>query len=210
MNLEEVFEKRRSVNFFDTTKSLNEELIKKIYDLAKLTPSSYNLQPWKLILVREPINKKKLRAAANNQAKVEEASVMLIVLADKKGYEEMDKLANDNIEKGYLKPDGKALLVASASNRYSLPFASRGFALRNAGLFAMSLMLAAKDFGVDTHPMDGFDEDKVMKSFNIPERYEVLMLIAMGYHDEKKKLLPRLNRKSFEEVIIKEGFDDQE
>lgn len=206
METQEVFKKRRSVNFFNPKKDINEGLLRKIYDIAKLVPSSFNLQPWKIILVRDPQNKKKLRAAAFNQPKAEESSAMLIVLADKKGYEEISKIMDDFIEKGYFSDGEKAQHVGMANNLYGNPLASRGFAMRNAGLFAMGFMLAAKDFGVDTHPMDGFDQDKVKESFNIPEQYEVAMLIAVGYHDEKKTLLPRLNRKGFDEVVVKEGF----
>ncbi len=206
MELKTVFEKRRSVNFFDSKKTIDEGLIKKIYDAAKLAPSSFNLQPWKFILVREAANKKKLRSAAFNQPKVEEASAMLIMLADKNGYEEIGKVIDDFIAEGYLKPEDKPQYVGMANALYGNPLAGRGMALRNAGLFAMSFMLAAKDFGVDTHPMDGFEPDKVKSLFNIPERYEVAMLIAVGYHDDTKTLLPRLNRKNFEEVVIREGF----
>jgi len=206
MELKQVFEKRRSVNFFDSQKTISEDLIKNIYDTAKLAPSSMNLQPWKFILVREPENKKKLRAAAFNQPKVEEASAMLILLADKEAYKDAGKILDDNIAKGYMAADKKSFYVSMAEKMYGEAFAGRGFALRNIGLFAMSFMLAAKDSGVDTHPMDGFEQDKVKEAFNIPERYEVAMLIAVGYHDDKKTLLPRLNRKNFEDAVIKEGF----
>jgi len=206
MELKQVFEKRRSVNFFDSQKTISEDLIRNIYDRAKLAPSSFNLQPWKFILVREPENKKKLRAAALNQPKVEEASATLILLADKEGYKEIDKILDDQIAKGYMPTDKKSLYAGMTEKLYGSAIASRGFAMRNAGLFAMSFMLAAKDSGVDTHPMDGFEQDKVKEAFNIPERYEVAMLIAVGYHDDKKTLLPRLNRKNFEDAVIKEGF----
>jgi nitroreductase len=145
--------------------------------------------------------------AAFNQPKVEEAQAVLILLADKEGYyKEIDKILDDNIAKGYIPAEKKSQYIAMAEQLYGIAFAGRGFALRNTGLFAMGFMLAAKDFGVDTHPMDGFSQDKVKAAFNIPERYEVAMLIAVGYHDYKKTLLPRLNRKKFEDVVIKEGF----
>jgi len=206
MELKGVFKIRRSVNFFDPAKSIDDALIKKIYDVARLVPSSFNLQPWKLILVKDPANKKKLRAAAFNQPKAEEASAMLILLADKKGYEEIGRITDDFVSKGYFPASDKPQYDGMAKNLYGNDAAGRGFALRNSGLLAMGFMLAAREFGVDTHPMDGFDQDKVRQAFNIPDRYEAAMLIAVGYHDSKKELLPRLNRKSFEEVVIKEGF----
>ncbi|MDD5669190.1 MAG: nitroreductase family protein [Candidatus Omnitrophica bacterium] len=206
MELKKVFEQRRSVNFFDTTKKIDLRLFERIYDVAKFCPSSFNLQPWRMIVITVPKNKKKLKEAALNQPKVEEASLMLIVLADTRGFEEMDKIFDDMLEKGYQQEEAREGLKGFARMLYDNPVASRGFALRNASLFAMSFMLAAKNFGVDTHPMDGFEQDRVKKAFNIPDRYEVSMLIAVGFHNKKKVLLERLNRKSFKEVMIKEGF----
>jgi len=206
MELKKVFADRRSVNFFDASKKIDVELFEQIYDVAKLCPSSFNLQPWKIILVTDQENKKKLKEAALNQPKVEEASAMLILLADIRGFDDMDEIFDDMVKKGYQKEEAREGVKGFAKMLYDNPFGSRGFALRNAGLFAISFMLAAKDFGVDTHPMDGFEQDKVKKAFSIPDRYEVAMLIAVGFHDEKKPLLERLNRKGFKEVVVKEGF----
>ena len=206
MELKKVFAERRSVNFFDASKKIDLGLIERIYDVAKLCPSSFNLQPWKIILVTDQENKKKLKEAALNQPKVEEASAMLVLLADTRGFEEMDVIFDDMVSKGYQKEEAREGVKGFVRMLYDNPFGCRGFALRNAGLFAMSFMLAAKDFGVDAHPMDGFEQDKVKKAFSIPDRYEVAMLIAVGFHDKKKPLLERLNRKGFKEVVVKEGF----
>jgi len=206
MELKKVFSERRSVNFFDVTKKIDMRLIEQIYDVAKTCPSSFNLQPWKMILVVSPENKKKLKEAAFNQLKVEEASAMLILLADTRGFEEMDEIFDDMVAKEYQKREAREGVKGFAKMLYDNPSGCRGFALRNAGLFAMSFMLAAKDFGVDTHPMDGFEQDKVKRAFNIPERYEVAMLIAIGFRNEQKSLLERLNRKRFEEIAIRESF----
>ncbi len=206
MEVNDVFNGRRSVNFFDPARKVDEALIKKIYDIARLCPSSFNLQPWKIILVSSPENKKKLREAALGQPKVEEASCVLILLGDKQAYEDMGEIFDDMAIKGYQKKEAKESILGFAKSLYSGDAASRGFALRNIGLFAMSFMLAAKDLGVDTHPMDGFEQEKVKRAFNIPDRYEVGMLMAVGYHNKAKPLLSRLIRKDFDKAFIKEGF----
>jgi nitroreductase len=206
VELKEVFQIRRSVNFFDSSKTINESTIRKIYEIARLCPSSFNLQPWRLILVTEPDNKKTLRECALNQPKVEEASIMLIVLADKEGGKMMDEIIDDMVEKGYHKEEERQMLLGLAKMLYEGEISGRGLALRNAGLFGMSFMLAAKDIGIDTHPMDGFEQEKVKKAFNIPDRYEVAMLIAVGFYNETQPLLPRLKRKDFEDVVVRETF----
>ncbi|MDD5687419.1 MAG: nitroreductase family protein [Elusimicrobia bacterium] len=206
MDLKNIFEKRRSVNFFDTKENINETLLEKIYNIARLVPSSFNLQPWKMLLVKNQEDKRKLRKAAFNQEKIEDASVVIVLLADMEGYKNTDKLLNDMIAKGYIKQEEKEKHSKMPETLYGNPFAGRGFALRNVGLFAMGFMLAAKDLGVDTHPMDGFEPEKVKEAFKIPDRYEVAMLIAVGYHDKSKNLLQRLNRKEYEEVVVRGSF----
>jgi putative NAD(P)H nitroreductase len=205
MDLKEVYEARRSVNFFDAGKDVDEALIRKIYELAKLAPSSFNLQPWKIVLVHDAEWKAKLREGANGQPKVTDAAYVAIVLGDKKAYEKMDPVVNENISRGLMKEEAREFLKKMAKGLYAGDN-ERAFAGRNAGLFAMSFMLAAKALGVDTHPMDGINADAIRKTFNIPDEYDIVMLIAIGHYDETKNLLSRSSRKSFDEVVVKEHF----
>ena len=205
MELKDVFEQRRSVNFFDSKKDVDESLLREIFDLAKLAPSSFNLQPWRIVLVHSPEQKAKLQKCANNQPKVSAAAYTAIMLGDKKVYEKMDPILDDGIKKGYYKEEMKDMLKGMAKSLYSGDN-ERAFASRNIGLIAMAFMLAAKSMGVDTHPIDGFDAGAIRKEFNIPENYEIVMLIAIGHFDQSKTLLPRCYRRSFDEVVVKESF----
>ncbi len=175
--------------------------IQKIYELACLTPSSFNLQPWRVILVSSPEKKQTLRDCAFGQPKVTEASQVAIVLGDREAFEKdnMDPILDDFIDKGFYPPENRDMLLGMAKGLYG--GRESQFASRNAGLFAMSFMYAAKSLGVDTHPMDGFDAAAIVDRFGIPPRYEVVMLIAIGKFDSTKTLLERGARKPFDKVI---------
>jgi len=67
----------------------------------------------------------------------------------------------------------------------------------------MALMLAAKNLGLDTHPMDGFDHEAVRKEFNIPDNYWIPLLMAVGYFNKDMELAPPKWRKTVEEIIVK-------
>ncbi len=205
MDVREALENRRAVNFFDTAKDLDESLVKRIYDMAKLVPTSFNLHPWRIVLVHGAEWKAKLRAAAFGQPKVTEAPYVAILLGDKKAYEKMDPVITDMVEKGFAKEENREMMKGMAKGLYSGDN-ERAFAGRNVGLFAMAFMLAAESLGVSTHPMDGFDAAAVRSTFNIPEDYDIVMLIAMGYFDESKTLLPRASRPDFEEAVVRESF----
>jgi len=201
METKTLFNERRSVNHFDKNKNIEEYLIKEIVNLAVLAPSAFNLQPWRILVVKSEENKKRLFDLANQQEKILEASVTLIIIGDKEGY------ANTNpVWKEMLKSVGgnqkmvdgakqAALFLYGSSEERKLKFAES-----NAGLLAMSIMIAAKDFGVDTHPMSGIDFDGIHKEFNLKESESVVMTICMGYFDKSKQLYPRRPRRLFEDI----------
>ena len=205
MELRQVFQNRRSARSFDPEQILDESLIRQIYDYASLAPSSFNLQPWKIILVSEPENKARLRKCAMDQPKVTEASHVAVLLGDLEAYEDMDPILDDFVTKGYFPDTIKGSLKDKVRALYEGDNA-RAFAGRNVGLFAMAFMATAYEFGVDTHPMDGFSAPDVRREFHIPDRYEIVMLVALGIRPRGVELKPRPERKPFDYVFINESF----
>jgi len=161
MNFTDILEKRRAVNFFDTEQDVTDELLKSILEDAVKAPSSFNLQPWKVKVVRAPERKAALQALAFDQPKVSEAPLVLMVLADRSGWKE----GCDTLEKHFannMQPEQRDWFIGTTSALYGgSDEASQAFANKNAGLFAMSFMYAASNQGLHTHPMDGFDHEGV-------------------------------------------------
>lgn len=205
MELKEILKARRAVNFFDPAKDVDEKIIRDVFETATLVPSSFNLQPWKAILLHDQKNRDKLRAAAFNQPKISDAPYVAILLGDKKAYEKMDPILDDMVTKGYMPEGAREGSKGMAKGLYGGDN-ERAFAGRNVGFFAMALMLAAQSLGVDTHPMDGFDSGAVRKAFDIPEDYDIVMLLAFGHFDTTKTMMPAKMRYGFDEVVVKEGF----
>ena len=87
MDSRKLFTERRSVNFFDTSKDLDLQTVKDILNLAVYAPSAFNLQPWRVIVVKSEANKEKLFGLAHNQPKVKEAPVTLILVGNKNGWD---------------------------------------------------------------------------------------------------------------------------
>ncbi len=208
MEFLEVVKARRAVNFFDPRKPVSDELIREMIEMAAKAPSSSNLQPWSLIILRDPEEKSRLRKLANDQPKVTEAPVVFIVLADrdawKRGHPFAEKNFGEMVKAGTRTEDQYDTLTATWKRLYgATEERQQAFACKNTGFFAMTLMLAGKSLGLDTHPMDGFDHDGVRREFKIPENYWVPLLMAVGYFDEKRKLMPPKWRKTFEEIVVK-------
>jgi len=67
MDTKKVIQERRSVHSFDPNKKVTDAQFKQLFDLVKLSPSGYNLQPWEFIVVRDAANKERLKAVSYNQ-----------------------------------------------------------------------------------------------------------------------------------------------
>ena len=192
-------EARRSVNFFDPSVTITVEDIKAVYEQAKLAPSSFNVQPTKVVVALSPEIKEKLKQAAFGQPKVTEASAVLVLFGDTKQYLERETF-QDWADRGYIKQEAVSPSMEMAKNLYEGE-KEIGFVSRNVGIFAMNFMLAALDRGWDTHPMDGFDIGAVKELFGLDPRYLPVMLIAIGRKKPDVQLLPRAMRRAFEDVF---------
>ncbi|MDM8526092.1 nitroreductase family protein, partial [Desulfococcaceae bacterium HSG8] len=204
----DVIGQRRAVNFFDPEKDVSEALLKQMIETAAKTPSGFNLQPWSLMIIKDMQEKLQLQGLAWNQPKVSEAPVVLIVLADrdawKKDHPFLERNFNEMVKAGSMTEDQYQWFVDTCAGLYgSSEEKIQAFACKNTGFFSMSLMLAAKNLGLDTHPMDGFDHDGVRKAFNIPGNYWVPILLPVGYFREGEELSPPKWRKTFDEIVVK-------
>ncbi len=191
---------RRSITFFDPDREVPDEVIKEILNLAALAPSGYNLQPWEVIVVKSREKKKKLREICYNQQKVEDASADIVIIANLNAAEEhVDRVLDSWVELGYIKAEEREPLREQILKGWESPERRERKAIRDSALFAMSVMIIARYFGLETHPMEGFDEAKLKRFLNIGKNRIVPMIIAIGYRHPQKELLPRAYRFSFEE-----------
>jgi nitroreductase len=207
MDFQDVINQRRAVNFFDPEKDVPDALLKSMVEMAARAPSGFNLQPWSLIILKDMDDKMRLRKLAWNQPKVSEAPVVFIVLADRnawqEGHEFFEKGFKKMIQEGSMKEEQRQWFVDACRDLYGASEErQQAFACKNTGFFAMSLMLAAKSLGLDTHPMDGFDHDGVRKEFNVPENFWIPLLLSVGYFRGDKELLPPKWRKTFGEIVV--------
>jgi nitroreductase len=123
--------------------------------------------------------------------------------------ENFDRVLDSWVELGYITEDKRDGNWNLAKNLYgATPEDPRRkfIAVKNTALFAMTVMLAAKGLGLETHPMDGFDEACVKKEFGIPEDKLIPMLVAVGYLKEGVELLPRAFRRKLDEFVKHERY----
>jgi len=86
MDTFDAIEQRRSIKHFDKNHKLSESEIEKLLSLAILSPTSYNIQNWRFVLVKDSETRKKIRSAAWDQAQVTDSSLLLVICADLKSW----------------------------------------------------------------------------------------------------------------------------
>lgn len=204
METKEILKQRRSVHYFDSSKEISDEQFRELFDLVKLSPSGYNLQPWEFILVRDPENKKRLRKCAFNQHHVEESSATVIVCGNMDPTKYAEKNFKDWVKHGYFSEIDVEKTMKQLNKLKQDEEFCKMWTLRSTCLAAMQLIIAAEDMGIGSCPMEGFNPEMTAKEFGIPDDVLPIMLIALGY--ESKPALPRNYRRPFEEIVHFEKF----
>lgn len=212
-SLSAVIRERRATGSFEPVPVQDEDL-KKILQAGLEAPSGYNLQPWRFVVVRDPEQRKKLRAAAMGQPKVEEAAVVIVACGDPLGWrdgdlEEMLKLAKEHgyggeAEHAGVRRNVTNFLGGTPGNAGGIAPDLGVWVNRHVMIAFTSIMLMAEALGYDTAPMEGFFEDKVRATLGVPERVRVVALLAIGRRKGEDK--PYGGRFPMERVFFAEEW----
>lgn len=180
MDTIEAIKARRSVKHYDPEHKMTDEELNELLELARLSPTAFNVQHWRFVVVRDPELRAKVREAAWNQAQVTDASALIILCGDLKAWE------RDPARYWRNAPQAVQDFMVPAIDGYyrDNPQTQRDEVLRSCGMAAQTLMLAAKAMGYDSCPMDGFDFKKVAELINLPEDHAIAMFVAIGKADQ--------------------------
>src|SRR5271156_2465844 len=179
--LSQAIAQRRATPSFDGAPIPNEDL-KKILEAGLRAPSGYNMQPWRFIVVRTPEQRRRLRSASFNQAKVEEASVVIVACGDADGWRngDIEEMLRMGCEGGM--PENYADQARqNISNYFSNHPNLTAWLNKHVMIAFTTMMLMAEVLGYDTAPMEGFEQEKVREVLRLPLSYNVVALLAIGH-----------------------------
>ena len=181
-SLSQAIQGRRSTPSFDGTPIPPEDLAQ-IIDAGLHAPSGYNMQPWRFIVVQSEEGKRRLRGASYNQAKVEEASAVIVACGDQDGWrKDLDEMLQLGREGGM--PESYAAQARSSVPSYMSSFTSdqmRTWLAKQVTLAFTHMLLMAEVLGYDTAPMEGFEQENVHEALRLPLSYHVVALLALGH-----------------------------
>jgi 3-hydroxypropanoate dehydrogenase len=185
-DLELIFRKARTHNGW-LDKPVDDGLLRQVYDLAKMGPTSANMSPMRIVFVKSKEAKEKLKPALipGNVEKTMQAPVTAIIAMDIHFYEKLPKLFPHADAKAWFKDMPQLDLETQA--------------LRNSSLQGAYFIIAARALGLDCGPMSGFDNGKVDAAFFAGTTIKSNFLCNLG-HGDATKLYPRSPRLTFEEA----------
>jgi nitroreductase len=200
MEVSMAIELRRSVKAFDPDHRMSEAETDKLLSLAILSPTAFNIQNWRFVVVRDPELRRQIRRVSKDQAQITDASLLVVLCGDLKAWN---------------RDTGRYWRTAPEEVRDTLVFlieqyyagreqVQRDEVMRSCGIAAMALMLAAKEMGYDSCPMDLSDLDEVGKLISLPEDHVVAMFVAIG--KGIKEPWPRGGQLTREEVMVIDRF----
>jgi 3-hydroxypropanoate dehydrogenase len=185
-NLDLIFRNARTHTVW-LNKPVDDALLKQVYDFARMGPTSANMCPMRIVFVKSPEAKEKLKPTldAGNVAKTMAAPVTAIIGMDIHFYEKLPRLFPHTDAKAWFKDLPESVLEY--------------IALRNSSLQGAYFILAARALGLDCGPMSGFNNAKVDAAFFTGTTIKSNFLCNLGYGDANK-LHPRSPRLEFDEA----------
>ena len=192
---------RRAIKAFDPDHKLTEQEETKLLEATIQAPTSFNIQHWRFVIVRDPELRKTIRTEhGNDQAQMTDASLLIIMTADMKAWKKSPERywqnapqeVNDLLS-GWMGPfhEGREWL-------------QRDEAQRSIGMAMQTLMLAATDMGYQSCPMIGFDIEAVAKRINLPDDHVMGPMVAIG--KGTKDPWPKPGQLPLSELVFNDSF----
>lgn len=191
---------RRAVKHYDPNHEMSEADLNKLLSAAIQSPTSFNIQHWRFVVVRDRELRKQIRAAGNDQAQMTDASALIIMTADALAWQK-------NPQRYWCDapPDvAKVLVDWMGPFHEGREWLQRDEAMRSIGMASQTIMLAAKAMGYDTCPMIGFDFDKVSELIRLPVDHVIGNMIAVG--KATKPARPKPGQLPLEDVVVWDRF----
>jgi nitroreductase len=168
---------RRSVKYFDARHALTDAEERKLLDATIQAPTSFNVQHWRLVILRDPLLRKNIREEFCNQAQITDASLLVLFTADVKAWAKSpERYWTDATEE----VSEQLVNAIGPFHENNGELFQRDEAHWSIGMAMQTLMLAAQDLGYQTCPMIGFNIEGVAQLINLPDDHVMGPMVAIG------------------------------
>ena len=200
MDVFEAINSRRAIKHFDPDHKMTEHEIETLMTAAIQSPTSFNMQNWRFVLVKDRYLRNQIREAGNDQSQLTDASLLIVLTADLKAWAKAPQRYWSNA------PEEVANLLVNWMGPFyeGKEWLQRDEAMRSVGIAGQTIMLAAKAMGYDSCPMIGFDQEKVAELIKLPEDHAIGFIITVG--KMTKPSWPKPGQLLLDDVVLQDHF----
>lgn len=194
---------RHACKKFDTEKIIPEKTLHDILECARLSPSSFGMEPWYFLVIENVEVREKLRAACWDQPQITESSCAIVILSRTRVTEPDTDYVKSRFARRKLEATAEAAYLERYREHYAseiTPFMNNyAWNAKQCYIALANIMTAAASAGVDSCPIEGFSKTAVEQVLQIDTaRFEVVVLVTLGYRRDEQP--PRL-RADFDEIV---------
>ena len=192
---------RRAIKHFDPEHQLTNEEESKILEAAIQAPTSFNIQHWRFVIVRDPALRQRIRTEfGNDQAQMTDASLLIVMTADTMAWAKEPGRYWQNA------PQEVCDLLVNWMGPFheGREWLQRDEAQRSIGLAMQTIMLSAKAMGYDSCPMIGFEIEKVAELINLPDDHVMGPMVAIG--KKTKESWPKPGQLPLNQLVFENSF----
>jgi nitroreductase len=192
---------RRSVKHFDPDHKMTPEDEKKLFEAVIQSPTSFNIQHWRFVVLRDSELRAKIRTEfGNDQAQMTDASLLVLFTADVKAWEKEPSRYWQNAPQ----PVNELLTGWMGPFHEGREWLQRDEAQRSIGMAMQTMMLAAQGLGYQSCPMIGFEIEKVSDLIHLPKDHVMGPMVAIG--KGTKDPWPKPGQLPLNEVVFENSF----
>jgi len=187
MDFKQIVQERYATKKFDG-KKIPQDKVDQLFDLIRMAPTSWNLQPYKVKVITDDATKKELLPLSWNQEQITTCSHLLVFCADSDVMALIDKLEKLMLANGTPKDAVTNLAGMMRGAFKDKSEADRlAWAQRQAYLALENAMLGARALGFDSCPMEGFNPKEFAKVLKLPKNLVPTALCPIGFAADKPR-----------------------
>lgn len=191
---------RRAIKLYDPAHRFSDEEERRLLTAAIQAPTSFNIQHWRFVVVRDPALRREIRALGFDQAQITDASLLIVMTADTQAWRKQP----ERYWREAPPEVAKMLVDWMGPFHEGREWLQRDEAQRSIGMTMQTMMLAAKAMGYDSCPMIGFDIDAVARLIRLPDDHVMGPMLAIGKGIQPT--WPKPGQLPLAEVVIDDRF----
>ena len=193
---------REATKAFDKDKKISDVDMNIILESARLAPSSFGVEPWKFLVIKNQELKAKIQKSSWNQGQVGTNDTLLVLLYRK------DVGANSEYVKDLITKRVPSEMFDTVFGMYNGAMGNKtkeevnNWADKQAHIASGVIMTTLSSLRIDSCAIGGFSEEEVSKILELDtEKYGISMLLPIGYRAKDGRPKSRLSSDEVIEII---------